>query len=202
MSPAPGSANSLQQRKARISMDPMRLPVARDQLSMQEQKEQKIPILIVDDEPDVIAAYRSILEDEEQKGTSELDALSARLFPDAPRGKAGHGPGRPRFLLESASSAEEAVARVRQAMADGRTFSIIFLDMRMRPGPDGLWAAERIREMDRLVEIIICTAYSDVNPLDIADRVHPPEKLFYIQKPFHLPRGASDGQRPGAQTPC
>ncbi len=186
MPPASGSADSLQQRMGPFSTDPMRLPVTRDQLPMQEQEEAKIPILIVDDEPDVIEAYRSILEEEEQKGTSELDALSARLFPDAPRAKTDHGPGRPKFLLETASSAEEAVARVRQAMADGRTFSIIFLDMRMRPGPDGLWAAERIREMDRLVEIIICTAYSDVNPLDIADRVFPPEKLFYIQKPFHL----------------
>ena len=92
----------------------------------------------------------------------------------------------PEFQLETAASAEEAVDKVRQALDRGKTYLVIFLDMRMRPGHDGLWAAERIRRWMHSVEIIICTAYSDVNPLDITAKVNPPEKIFYIQKPFHL----------------
>ena len=146
----------------------------------------RIPILIVDDEPDVINAYRSVLEDSDDTGNSELEALRASLFPGTSDVGVAERQSAPEFQLETAASAEEAVDKVRQALDAGKTFLVIFLDMRMRPGHDGLWAAERIRELDALVEIIICTAYSDVNPLDITAKVNPPEKIFYIQKPFHL----------------
>ncbi len=55
----------------------------------------------------------------------------------------------------------------------------------MPPGPDGVWAAARIRELDPAIEIVICTAYSDVDPRDIGGMVPPEEKLSYLQKPFH-----------------
>jgi diguanylate cyclase (GGDEF)-like protein len=62
---------------------------------------------------------------------------------------------------------------------------VAFLDMRMPPGPDGVWAAARIRELDPAIEIVMCTAYSDVDPRDIGGLVPPEEKLSYLQKPFH-----------------
>jgi diguanylate cyclase len=55
----------------------------------------------------------------------------------------------------------------------------------MPPGPDGVWAASRIRELDPAIEIVICTAYSDVDPCEIGGIVPPEEKLSYLQKPFH-----------------
>ena len=57
--------------------------------------------------------------------------------------------------------------------------------MRMPPGPDGVWAATQIRELDPAVEIVICTAYSDVDPCEIGGLVPPEDKLSYLQKPFH-----------------
>ena len=57
--------------------------------------------------------------------------------------------------------------------------------MRMPPGPDGVWPASRIRELDPAIEIVICTAYSDVDPGEIGAIVPPEEKLSYLQKPFH-----------------
>lgn len=81
--------------------------------------------------------------------------------------------------------AEAAVAAVREAMAAEDPFAIAFLDARMPPGPDGVWAAARIREMDPAIEIVMCTAYSDVDPADIGGIVPPQEKLSYLQKPFH-----------------
>src|SRR6266853_1453154 len=60
-----------------------------------------------------------------------------------------------------------------------------FRDMRMPPGPDGVWAAAHIRELDPAVEIVICTAYSDADPSDIGGLVPPEDKLSYLQKPFH-----------------
>src|SRR3984885_2292994 len=59
------------------------------------------------------------------------------------------------------------------------------MDMRMPPVRDGFWAAARIRELDPAVEIVICTAYSDTDPSEVASIVPPEEKLSYLQKPFH-----------------
>ena len=81
--------------------------------------------------------------------------------------------------------AEAAVAAVRDAVAADDPFAVAFLDMRMPPGPDGVWAAARIRELDPAIEIVLCTAYSDVDPAEMGSIVPPEEKLSYLQKPFH-----------------
>ena len=83
------------------------------------------------------------------------------------------------------AGAEAAVAAVRDALAAEEPFAVAFLDMRMPPGPDGVWAAARIRELDPAIEIVVCTAYSDIDPRDIGGMVPPEEKLSYLQKPFH-----------------
>ena len=62
-----------------------------------------------------------------------------------------------------------------------------FLDLRMPPGPDGIWLAERIRALNPYTEIVMVTGYSDTSttPDKIASRVPPTDKLLYLQKPFH-----------------
>ena len=77
------------------------------------------------------------------------------------------------------------MAAVKEALAQERPFAVIFLDMRMPPGADGVWAATRIRELDPAVEIVICTAYSDTDPCEMGGIVPPEDKLSYLQKPFH-----------------
>jgi diguanylate cyclase (GGDEF)-like protein len=83
------------------------------------------------------------------------------------------------------SSAAEVVGAVTEALAAGNPYPVVFLDMRMPPGEDGAWAATRIREIDPDVEIVICTAYSDVDPANIGGQVPPQEKISFLQKPFH-----------------
>ena len=77
------------------------------------------------------------------------------------------------------------MAAVKEALARNEPFAVVFLDMRMPPGPDGVWAATQIRELDPAVEIVICTAYSDADPGEIGGYVPPEDKLSYLQKPFH-----------------
>jgi diguanylate cyclase len=147
-----------------------------------------IRVLIADDEADVRDAYRQILSDADiSSETAVFHNLRERLF----------NKGAPEHLSKVVSGsdtsfapvfcngAEAAVAAVRDAIAGENPFAVAFLDMRMPPGPDGVWAATRIRELDPAIEIVICTAYSDVNPRDIGTMVPPEEKLSYLQKPFH-----------------
>ena len=144
-------------------------------------------ILVADDEPEVREAYRKILCKAAADATpSRREALRAGLFQRA----ADKAPTtRPRasvaFDVVFCDGAESAVEAVRRARALAMPFAVVFLDMRMPPGPDGVWAAEQIRQTDPDVEIVICTAFSDVDPATISARVPPEDKLLYLQKPFH-----------------
>jgi diguanylate cyclase (GGDEF)-like protein len=148
-----------------------------------------IRILVADDEPEVLAAYREIFAgSDEAAGVAQRRELGARLFDRAgtkPGSAVAKFPSRASFDAQYCTSAESAVQAVREALAAGRPFAIVFLDMRMPPGRDGIWAASEIRQIDPAVEIAVCTAYSDVDPGDIGGRVPPEDKLSYLQKPFH-----------------
>jgi diguanylate cyclase (GGDEF)-like protein len=147
-----------------------------------------IRVLVVDDEPSIIDAYRQIFTGPSEDAAAARRNLGAKLF-----GAGAGAPGTVRRLPSNALSfdavfckgAESAVEAVREALAADRPFAVAFLDMRMSPGPDGIWCAARIRELDPALEIAVCTAYSDIDPTEIGGRVPPEDKLSYLQKPFH-----------------
>jgi diguanylate cyclase (GGDEF)-like protein len=142
-------------------------------------------VLVADDESAIREAYRQVFGETDLR--ADLDAiqeLRARLFKKtAPEGKAPFR--RHSFDAMICSSAAEVVGAVTEALAAGNPYPVVFLDMRMPPGEDGAWAATRIREIDPDVEIVICTAYSDVDPANIGGQVPPQEKISFLQKPFH-----------------
>jgi diguanylate cyclase (GGDEF)-like protein len=146
-----------------------------------------IRVLVVDDEPEVRDAYRQIFCDPVVDAQSTARrTLGAKLF----GGEEARRPDRQptttmTFDPEFCDGAEAAVAAVKAALDAKQPFAVVFLDMRMPPGPDGVWAAARIRDLDPAIEIAVCTAYSDVDPYDIGGRVPPEDKLSYLQKPFH-----------------
>ena len=140
-------------------------------------------ILAVDDEKIILELYQKVLTPTPKipESESKREELETKLF-----GKIGLPPVFPSFDLVLCTQAEEAIGAVKEAKEKGEPFAVAFIDVRMPPGPTGVWAAERIREIDPDVEIIIVTAFSDVDPVEIAHRIHPPDKLLYVQKPFHF----------------
>jgi predicted signal transduction protein with EAL and GGDEF domain len=145
-----------------------------------------IRVLVVDDEPAVIDAYRQIFGGAGEDVAVARRDLGAKLFGTAQASPRVRMPGVSlSFEAVFCQGAEAAVAAVAESLAAERPFAVAFLDMRMSPGPDGVWAASHMRELDPALEIAICTAYSDVDPGDIGGRVPPEDKLSYLQKPFH-----------------
>jgi diguanylate cyclase (GGDEF)-like protein len=157
-------------------------------LPVSEKKRLPIRVLVADDEADMRDAYRQILSEADMSSeTAMFHNLRERLFSKAVQDQLARGisSSDTTFAPVFCEGAEAAVAAVREALAADDPFAVAFLDMRMPPGPDGVWAASRIRELDPAIEIVICTAYSDVDPRDIGAMVPPEEKLSYLQKPFH-----------------
>ena len=156
-------------------------------------------ILIVDDEQEVREAYRSILKP--QKTNDDIDEMAASLFDDESSGFDSDDMSdffeddgaemiveedlqTGTYEIDEASQGREAVDKIRSALDENRPYSLMFLDIRMPPGIDGVQAAREIRELDSDVEIVIMTAYSDYSYEEIVNTVGNPDRLLYFHKPF------------------
>lgn len=140
-------------------------------------------ILIVDDEQNILDAYRQVLASDQTAAAPEdrLDELENRLFRDQPQRPCAL----PGFALTLCRQGPEAVAAVRESLTANAPFAVAFIDVRMPPGPDGVWTASQIRALDPWINIVIVTAYSDLSPDAINQQVQPADRLLYMQKPFH-----------------
>ncbi|MDZ4400683.1 sensor histidine kinase [Hydrogenophaga sp.] len=61
-----------------------------------------------------------------------------------------------------------------------------FVDMRMPPGWDGVETIERLWRIDPLVQIVICTAYSDYPWGEVLTRLDVQDRLLIVKKPFDM----------------
>lgn len=141
-------------------------------------------ILVMDDEAAVRSVYREIFESDPAAYSKSRSALlAAELFGQTESGSV-KGQDDLRFEVQYASQGLEGVELIRAAAAADEPFKVAFIDVRMPPGIDGRETARRIREIDRDINLVIVTAYSDHLVTDIVAVAGPPDKLFYICKPF------------------
>jgi two-component system, cell cycle sensor histidine kinase and response regulator CckA len=140
-------------------------------------------VLAVDDEDSILDLYKSVLswKPAQEGNQSEMSKLEEELFGKSKLPQEVNYV----FDLTVCRQGDEAVSLVRQAIEQKNPFAVVLLDVRMPPGPDGVSTAVLIREKDPMIEILMVTGFSDVDPADIARRVTPPHKLLYMQKPFH-----------------
>ncbi|MCJ2178933.1 EAL domain-containing protein [Novosphingobium sp. 2580] len=140
----------------------------------------------MDDEPAVREAYRHVLAGQKDFAASDgMNALALELFGDDDAG-GGHVAARRDavFDVHFASQGLDGVAMVHTALERDDPFKVAFIDVRMPPGIDGRETARRIRAIDRNINLVIVTAYSDHSATDIAAVAGPADKIFYINKPF------------------
>jgi diguanylate cyclase len=133
-------------------------------------------VLMIDDNPAIHEDYRKILTGCDD---TQVSAAEAALFGE-PQPKVS----RPTFDVASAMQGRDGVELARRALAEGRPYSVAFVDMRMPPGWDGLETIENLWKVDPEIQVVVCSAYSDYDWMELLARLGHSDKLIVIKKPF------------------
>lgn len=141
-------------------------------------------VLIIDDEPQLHDAYRRCLDSSPSvDNAASLEQLAKSLFADS-AAKDSDADAAVEFECCHVFQGLEGVAAVKANLASETPFQVAFIDVRMPPGIDGKETARRIRALDPDINLVIVSGYSDHNVIEIAAVAGPPDKIFYISKPF------------------
>jgi DNA-binding CsgD family transcriptional regulator len=134
-------------------------------------------ILIVAGDNDVHDAVSRALGPTEKSGffRDGVSRLADKIFAGSAAGK-----NQPRYELVSCFALPEAVAEVARSGAAANRFAIIIVDPDLAPAG----AAATIRQLDQQVNILLLHADPRQNSAEIAAGRQPPDKLFYLEKPF------------------
>ncbi|MBI3819721.1 MAG: hybrid sensor histidine kinase/response regulator [Planctomycetes bacterium] len=142
-------------------------------------------ILIVDDTPAIHGDYKKILLRDESASAGLEDALCAFLDGGDAAAKSEAPPaGTTVYYIDSAYQGEEALLKVRSALASEKPYAMAFVDVRMPPGWDGVKTIEEIWKVDASIQIAICTAFSDYSWDKTVARLGRSDRLLILKKPF------------------
>jgi two-component system NtrC family sensor kinase len=133
-------------------------------------------ILVVDDNVNIHGDFRKILGDSD--ADEEMAAGETALFGATDIAKDHH------YDLDFASSGEQAIEMVSAAEQAGREYAMMFLDVRMAPGIDGVETAMRLLQSTEDLQIVLCTAYSDYSWEEMHRKLGETDRLVILKKPF------------------
>lgn len=143
------------------------------------QSRSKRRILIIDDSEDIHMDFRRVLTPERSKSQGLLESMEQDLFGMQPSTLT-----EPEFDVISAHQGQEALNLMRQAQAEGRPYSLIFLDYQMPPGWNGVETLRQLRKVDPTVPVVFISAYSDYSWQEITEEFGSSSQLVELRKPF------------------
>ena len=129
---------------------------------MTEDSTVKYRILAVDDDSTILDLYQQILSSDAKRDGSKAS-----------------------FEVDCCTQGKEAVETVKLALEFNKSYSVIFLDLNLPPGPDGEWTAEQIQKLDPYTNIVLVSGFMRAGPAKLANRSAASDRLLYLQKPFH-----------------
>jgi diguanylate cyclase (GGDEF)-like protein len=142
-------------------------------------------ILIVDDNESIHEDFCKVLVQEKSEAHEALDELEAELFgDDEDETPETNTDPQINYQVDSAHQGQEALAMVNKAAEEGKPYALIFMDVRMPPGWDGVETISRIWLQHPYIEMVLCTAYSDYTWDDIVEKLGSTDKLLFLRKPF------------------
>jgi diguanylate cyclase (GGDEF)-like protein len=135
-------------------------------------------ILVVDDNVAIHDDFKKILSFDDQLNKN-LNQIEASLF-----GETEQKTGQAQYDVDYALQGQDAYTLVAKANADGRPYSVAFVDSRMPPGWDGIETIHRLWQVTPDLQVVLCTAYADYSWDDIQRTLGETDSLVILKKPF------------------
>ncbi|MGL1933723.1 MAG: hybrid sensor histidine kinase/response regulator [Fibrobacterales bacterium] len=139
-------------------------------------------ILVVDDNASIHDDFKNIITETNKSKNKKTAQLEGELFGIA--STTNEIVDAYEYQIDDAYQGEEAVQMVDTAEKAGKPYSLIFMDVRMPPGIDGIKAIQMIWDKYPHIEMVICTAHSDYKWNQIVDMFGQTDKLIFMKKPF------------------
>lgn len=136
-------------------------------------------ILVIDDNTAIHEDFLKILAPPE-RSSRQLKQAAAFLF-GRDQASSSH---EVEYRTDVATHGKQGVELVRQACADGEPYILIFVDMRMPNGLNGIETTQKIWQIDPTVHIVLCTAFSDFSWSDIREQLSNSDRFLILKKPF------------------
>ena len=134
-------------------------------------------ILVIDDNAAIHEDFRKILV--QDSSTSALLTARASLFDDVEAQVPQQN-----FEVDCAQQGQIGLTMVQNMVQQGRPYALAFVDMRMPPGWDGVETIEHLWQVDPELQVVICTAFSDLAWNHVIPRLGQSEQLLVLRKPF------------------
>ncbi len=150
-------------------------------------------ILIIDDSEAIHRDFRRVLCPERSQGREHLASLEEAIWGTAPTREPS---AEQAFEVDSAFQGEEGLARVEQALHEGRPYAVVILDYRMPPGWNGVETLRHLRQVDPSLPVVLCSAYSDYSWEEIRHEFGETPLLSELRKPFDSRETAPEGAGP------
>ena len=135
-------------------------------------------VLVIDDTRAIHEDFRKILSGDQRNG-ADLDLASAGLFGGVQEARRGAC-----FEIDSAYQGQEGLRMVQEAITARRPYAMVFVDVRMPPGWDGVETIQHIWNVDPDLQMVICTAYSDYSWDQMIEKLGHSDRLLILKKPF------------------
>lgn len=122
---------------------------------------QDFRILIIDDNTDIHQDFIKTLTNISENTNTKLNQFDEILF--GKQSSTARIPEiiLPNFQIDTATQGQEGVKCIAEAIQQKKPYALAFVDVRMPPGWDGIETIKHIWELDKDIQVVICTAYSD-----------------------------------------
>lgn len=136
-------------------------------------------ILVIDGSPNNLKDFRKILCPPSSVISNAWPECSHDCFEDPfqPRDKEP-------FVLDCVDNGISGRDLVTQAKAQGSPFAVVFLDVQLPNGWDGIETIERIWDEDSDVQVVLCTVYPDLGWSEVLPQLGHRDQLLILRKPF------------------
>ncbi|MCX4243914.1 response regulator [Paraliomyxa miuraensis] len=142
-------------------------------------------VLVVDDNPAIHDDFNQSLSDEQTRCRA-LDELTLSVLGDLPVSAPVSATLGPTFELDFAMQGKEALARVTAARKADAPYALVFMDIRMPPGWDGMESTERITAVDPDVHVVLCTAHINGTAPQRLAALPARDRVLILKKPFDM----------------